>query len=146
MRAVTKKKLSAQPNAGLPRDVQGRQFYMCSPEYMAKFAKRLIQAGAKFIGGCCGTTPAHIKLIADAVQAASPRKQRIVIKEAAAARVEELTPADIQVVPPEERSLWSRKITNVEFVTSVEVLPPKDCDPINTLYSSSFLKNARVDG
>src|SRR5205814_6773377 len=63
MRAVTKKKLSAQPNAGLPRDVQGRQFYMCSPEYMSKFAKRFIQNGAKFIGGCCGTTPSHIKLI-----------------------------------------------------------------------------------
>ncbi len=67
------RKLSAQPNAGLPRDVQGRQFYMCSPEYMAKYAKRLIQAGVKFIGGCCGTTPAHIKLISDAVRAVSPR-------------------------------------------------------------------------
>src|ERR687894_645845 len=52
MRTVTDKKLSAQPNAGLPRDVQGRQFYMCSPEYMAKYAKRFIQAGVKFIGGC----------------------------------------------------------------------------------------------
>src|ERR687894_1563712 len=80
MRAVTGKKLSAQPNAGLPRDVQGRQFYMCSPEYMAKFAKRLIQSGVKFVGGCCGTTPAHIKLICDAVRAASPRKQRAVLK------------------------------------------------------------------
>src|SRR6266850_6890796 len=61
MRGVTRKKLSAQPNAGLPRDVQGRQFYMCSPEYMSKFAKRFIQSGARFIGGCCGTTPSHIK-------------------------------------------------------------------------------------
>src|ERR687893_462567 len=73
MRAVTGKRLSAQPNAGLPRDVQGRQFYMCSPEYMAKYAKRLIQAGVKFVGGCCGTTPAHIKLISDAARAVSPR-------------------------------------------------------------------------
>ncbi|MDT4968941.1 MAG: methionine synthase / methylenetetrahydrofolate reductase [Acidobacteriota bacterium] len=146
MRGVTDKRLSAQPNAGLPRDVQGRQFYMCSPEYMAKFAKRLIQAGAKFIGGCCGTTPSHIKLISDAVRAASPRKQRIVVKEAAAARVEELTPADIQVVAPEERSLWSRKITNGEFVTSVEVLPPKGCDPRKTLDSIRLLKDAGVDG
>ncbi|MBA2501301.1 MAG: homocysteine S-methyltransferase family protein, partial [Pyrinomonadaceae bacterium] len=59
MRSVTNKKLAVQPNAGLPRDVQGRQFYMCSPEYMAKHSKRLLQAGVKFIGGCCGTTPAH---------------------------------------------------------------------------------------
>src|SRR5918911_4985682 len=146
MRGVTDKKLSAQPNAGLPRDVQGRQFYMCSPEYMAKFAKRLIQAGAKFIGGCCGTTPAHIKLISDAVHAASPRRQRIVIKQTAPARVEEITPADIKVVPPEERSHWSRKITNGEFVTSVEVLPPKGCDPRKTLDSIRLLKEAGVDG
>jgi homocysteine S-methyltransferase len=146
MRGVTNKKLSAQPNAGLPRDVQGRQFYMCSPEYMAKFARRLIQAGAKFIGGCCGTTPAHIKLISDAVRAASPRKQRVVIKEATAAHVKELMPADIKVIPPEERSLWSRKITNGEFVTSVEVLPPKGCDARKTLDSIRLLKDAGVDG
>ncbi|HYG82211.1 MAG TPA: bifunctional homocysteine S-methyltransferase/methylenetetrahydrofolate reductase [Pyrinomonadaceae bacterium] len=146
MREVTDKKLSAQPNAGLPRDVQGRQFYMCSPEYMAKFAKRLIQSGARFIGGCCGTTPAHIKLITDAVRAASPRKQRVVIKESGAASVEELTPADIQVVPPEERSKWSRKIVEGQFVTSVEVLPPKGCDPRKTLDSIRLLKDAGVDG
>src|SRR5438876_10309652 len=97
MRNVTKKKLSAQPNAGLPRDVQGRQFYMCSPEYMSKFAKRFIQSGAKFIGGCCGTTPAHIKLISDAVRAASPRAQRVAT--GARVRVDEITPADIKVVP-----------------------------------------------
>src|SRR5256884_2414607 len=93
MRAVTNKKLSAQPNAGLPRDVQGRQFYMCSPEYMAKFAKRLIQAGAKFIGGCCGTTPAHIKLISDAVRAASPRAQKVVLTSGALAHITDAAPA-----------------------------------------------------
>ena len=95
MRAVTKKKLSAQPNAGLPRDVQGRQFYMCSPEYMSKFAKRFIQSGAKFIGGCCGTTPAHIKLISDSVRAASPRAQRVAFSGGATASVEDTAP-DIQ--------------------------------------------------
>ena len=89
MRAVTKKKLAAQPNAGLPRDVQGRQFYMCSPEYMSKFAKRFIQSGAKFIGGCCGTTPAHIKLISDAVRAASPRAQQHCVQLRALAQVTE---------------------------------------------------------
>ncbi len=146
MRAVTNKRLSAQPNAGLPRDVQGRQFYMCSPEYMAKYAKRIIQAGAKYIGGCCGTTPAHIKLISDAVRAASPRKQHVAIGGVTPIRVEELTPADIQVVAPEERSHWSRKITNGEFVTSVEVLPPKGCDAKKTLDSIRLLKDAGVDG
>ncbi|MBV9956879.1 MAG: bifunctional homocysteine S-methyltransferase/methylenetetrahydrofolate reductase [Acidobacteria bacterium] len=146
MRGVTNKKLSAQPNAGLPRDVQGRQFYMCSPEYMAKYAKRLIQAGVKLIGGCCGTTPAHIKLISDAVRAVSPRKQQAVTASPSSVQVNELTPADIQIVPPEERSQWSRKITNGEFVTSVEVLPPKGCDPHKTLDSIRLLKEAGVDG
>ena len=145
MREVTKKKLSAQPNAGLPRDVQGRQFYMCSPEYMSKFAKRFIQAGAKFIGGCCGTTPSHIKLISDSVRAASPRAQRIAFTPGAAVTVE-TTPSDIHVVPPEERSEWGRKIAHGEFVTSVEVLPPKGVDAKKTLDSIRLLKDAGVDG
>jgi homocysteine S-methyltransferase len=145
MRAVTKKKLSAQPNAGLPRDVQGRQFYMCSPEYMSKFAKRFIQSGAKFIGGCCGTTPSHIKLISDSVRAASPRAQRTAFSGTATAVVE-VTPTDIKVVPPEERSAWGRKIATGEFVTSVEVLPPKGVDAQKTLESIRLLKDAGVDG
>jgi len=146
MRAVTKKKLSAQPNAGLPRDVQGRQFYMCSPEYMSKFAKRFIQSGAKFIGGCCGTTPAHIKLISDAVRAASPRAQGIAFTPGTPAHVDEITPPDIRVVPPEQRSNWGRKIALGEFVTSVEVLPPKGVDSKKTLDSIRLLKKAGVDG
>jgi len=145
MRSVTKKKLAAQPNAGLPRDVQGRQFYMCSPEYMSKFAKRFIQAGAKFIGGCCGTTPSHIKLISDAVRAASPRAQRG-RSTSAPAHVEQVTPTDIKVVPPEERSKWGAKIAHGEFVTSVEVLPPKGVDAKKTLDSIRLLKDAGVDG
>jgi methionine synthase / methylenetetrahydrofolate reductase(NADPH) len=145
MRGITKKKLAAQPNAGLPRDVQGRQFYMCSPEYMSKFAKRFIQAGAKFIGGCCGTTPSHIKLISDAVRAASPRAQRSV-SSSAPAHVDQITPSDIKVVPPEERSKWGAKIARGEFVTSVEVLPPKGVDAKKTLDSIRLLKDAGVDG
>jgi len=145
MREVTKKKLSAQPNAGLPRDVQGRQFYMCSPEYMSKFAKRFIQSGAKFIGGCCGTTPAHIKLISDSVRAASPRAQRVAFSGGGTVIVEDTAP-DIQVVPPEERSNWGRKIALGEFVTSVEVLPPKGVDAKKTLDSIRLLKDAGVDG
>jgi len=145
MREVTKKKLSAQPNAGLPRDVQGRQFYMCSPEYMSKFAKRFIQSGAKFIGGCCGTTPAHIKLISDSVRAASPRAQSIAFSPGATVTVD-VTPPDIRVVPPEERSAWGRKIAQGEFVTSVEVLPPKGVDAKKTLDSIRLLKDAGVDG
>jgi len=145
MRGVTNRKLSAQPNAGLPRDVQGRQFYMCSPEYMAKYAKRLIQAGVKFVGGCCGTTPAHIKLISDAVRAVSPRRQRVPFSTQQPARIAELTPADIRVVPLAERSNWARMIARGEFVTTVEVLPPKGCAPEKTLESIRLLKDVGVN-
>lgn len=144
MRAVTTKKISAQPNAGLPRDVQGRQFYMCSPEYMSKFAKRFIKAGATFIGGCCGTTPQHIKLIADSVRAVSPRQTKSA-KPSESAKVIDLKPADVELVPAELRSKWSRKIALGEFVTSVEVLPPKGCDAQKTLDSIRLLVDAGVD-
>ena len=145
MRGVTTKKLSAQPNAGLPRDVQGRQFYMCSPEYMSKFAKRFIKAGATFIGGCCGTTPQHIKLISDSVRAVSPRSLKSSVKQTESAKVIDLKPVDVQVVPQENRSNWARKIVRGEFVTSVEVLPPKGCDASKTLESIKLLKTAGVD-
>ena len=144
MRPVTAKKLSAQPNAGLPRDVQGRQFYMCSPEYMAKYAKRLIQAGVRFIGGCCGTTPAHIKLISDAVRPLSPRHTGRTGRLAGTVQVEENRPAELPVAPLEERSAWGRRLARGEFLTTVEVLPPKGCDPARTLESIRLLKEAGV--
>ncbi len=144
MREVTDKPLSAQPNAGLPRDVGGRQFYMGSPEYMATFAKRFVQAGARFVGGCCGTTPTHIKLISDSIRSISPRQIQSP-HHAVHTRVHELKPEGVSVVPAEERSNWSRKIARGEFVTSVEVLPPKGCDAAATLESIRLLKDAGVD-
>lgn len=146
MRALTTRKLSAQPNAGLPRDVGGRQIYMCSPEYMAEYSRRIVQAGAKFVGGCCGTTPSHIKMIADALRQLNPRTQQVVVPSAAKVSVHELKPPDVTVVPSEERSNWARKIAKGEFVTTVEVLPPKGCSPWKTLDSIQLLKDAGVDG
>jgi len=146
MRATTDKPLSAQPNAGLPRDVQGRQFYMGSPEYMAEFSRRFVQAGVKFVGGCCGTTPAHIKLISSAIRSLSPRQSIAQARKESTINITDLTPLDVQVVAPEERSRWSAKIARGKFVTSVEVLPPKGCDAQKTLDSIRLLKDAGVDG
>ena len=146
MRTFTTRKLSAQPNAGLPRDVGGRQIYMCSPEYMAEYSRRIIQAGAKFVGGCCGTTPAHIKMIADALRQFSPRVQQVAVPDASKVSLHELKPPDVTVVPAEERSNWARKIAKGEFVTTVEVLPPKGCNPWKTLDAIRLLKTAGVDG
>jgi methionine synthase / methylenetetrahydrofolate reductase(NADPH) len=141
MAAYTNRKLSAQPNAGLPREVDGRKMYMCSPEYMAKYARRLIQAGAKFIGGCCGTTPEHIRLISDAVKAASPRRvvSRSKTKEALT------VPTAITIVPTAERSEFARKIAAGKFVTSVEIVPARGCDPQKMLESVHQLAKAGVD-
>ncbi|MBV9155306.1 MAG: homocysteine S-methyltransferase family protein, partial [Acidobacteriaceae bacterium] len=64
----TRKPLSAMPNAGQPATVEGRNIYLCSPEYMAQYARRFLQAGVRMVGGCCGTTPEHIKLICSEVR------------------------------------------------------------------------------
>lgn len=141
MTTVTDRKLSVQPNAGLPREVDGRKMYMCSPEYMAKYARRFIQVGVKFIGGCCGTTPEHIKLIANAVKAATP--QRAVV--AFPINKEQENKTQIEIVPTEKRSNFARKIANGEFVTSVEIVPAKGCDPVKMLESVIELRNAKVD-
>jgi homocysteine S-methyltransferase len=139
MREVTRRKLAAQPNGGMPRQVDGRMFYMASPEYMAKYAKRLIQAGAKFVGGCCGTTPKHIKEIANAAAALSPGRSVVRVF------VAEEKPPDVEVVPRAERSRLAAKICAGEFVTSVEIVPPKGCDPTRMLEGVRVLKAAGVD-
>jgi homocysteine S-methyltransferase len=139
MRHVTKRKLSTQPNSGLPRNVDGRLFYMASPDYMAKYTKRLIQAGAKFVGGCCGTTPKHIKEIANAAAALSPGRT------SASVFIEETRSLDIKITPRAEKSRFAAKICAGEFVTSVEIVPPKGCDASKMLESVRLLKDGGVD-
>ncbi|MGE0104933.1 MAG: bifunctional homocysteine S-methyltransferase/methylenetetrahydrofolate reductase [Blastocatellales bacterium] len=139
MRQHTNRRLSAQPNAGLPRDVHGRKMYMASPEYMAKYAKRLINSGVKFIGGCCGTTPDHIKLIVDAVRALSPGRRSV------SAITHEEQAVQVEPVPFGDRSRFSGKISRGEFVTTVEIVPPKGCDPTKMIEGVRLLKDAGVD-
>ncbi|HEX6135242.1 MAG TPA: bifunctional homocysteine S-methyltransferase/methylenetetrahydrofolate reductase [Longimicrobiales bacterium] len=139
MAAHTTRRLSAQPNAGLPREIHGRKMYMASPEYMAKFAGRLIRAGARFVGGCCGTTPDHIKRIADAVYAIAPRQ--IIVSTAAA---EPETPL-VATMPLADRSNWGRRIASGELVTTVEIVPPKGITPDRMLAGVRLLKAAGVN-
>ena len=153
MAAVTKRKLSAQPNAGMPRDVAGRTMYMASPEYMASYARHFIQAGAKLIGGCCGTTPEHIKALVDGIRPLMPRNQRkpsvryqmphtLGLDDASA---EPATAAGIEETPFARRSRWAGKIARNEFVTSVEIVPPRGVDATAMLEGVSALKVAGVD-
>src|SRR3954467_15061736 len=73
------KPISAMPNAGLPMRVEGRNIYLCSPEYMSQYARRLLWAGVKIIGGCCGTTPDHIKLIRSETRSLQPLQKKLAV-------------------------------------------------------------------
>lgn len=139
MAAVTTKKLSAQPNAGLPHSVDGRTHYLCSPEYMAERASRFIQAGARIVGGCCGTTPAHIKAIKAAVKSLGPHVER------AAVETSLRPPQALEPIPIELRSRLAEKLARGEFPVVVEIVPPKGCDPVREVEGAQYLKRHAID-
>lgn len=120
--SVSQARLSAQPNAGRPRDVEGRNIYLCSPEYMASYARRFVLNGVKLVGGCCGTTPDHIRQIRRAVSSvaagSAARARRAGGTEAGAA------PAVVPV-PREEKSRLANALARGAFVRLVSVIPPK---------------------
>jgi len=137
---ATDRPISAVPNAGLPKDVGDRKIYLASPEYMASYARRMIEAGARLVGGCCGTTPEHIKKIRDYVASVVPRHQPAVVSR------ETITPpAGVEEVPLSERSCWGAKLARGELVTSVEIVPPRGVDPAPMLEQCRALKAAGVD-
>jgi homocysteine S-methyltransferase len=137
--AVTEKRLSAQPNAGMPRTVEGRNLYLCSPEYMASYARRFIQAGARLVGGCCGTTPEHIKAIKAAVRSLSPQRARVHV-EFIARPGHTLPP-----LPVASRSRLARKLACEEFPVLVEVTPPKGCDATKEVEGAQYLLEQGID-
>ena len=132
--------ISAQPNAGLPREVEDRKIYMASPEYMGQYAKWIVEAGARFVGGCCGTTPEHIREIAKFVQSVSPRHQPVAGTAAAPLPATALPP-----VPFGERSRLAAKLAAGEFITTVEIVPPKGVNPAPMFDQCRQLKAAGVD-
>ncbi len=146
MVAVTRRKLSAQPNAGMPRDVSGRSMYMASAEYMATYAHHLVQAGAKVVGGCCGTTPEHIAAMVEGVRPLSPRNARVPMKERRRSHPD-VPPDDpgVTPVPLAEKSKFAGKIARGEFVTSVEIVPPRGVDASKMLRDTAALRTAGVD-
>jgi len=139
MAAVTSKKLSAQPNAGLPQSIGGRSLYLCSPEYMADYAQRFIQAGARIVGGCCGTTPQHIKAIKAAVKSLRPQAARVT--------VESPLPSSqpLEPLPVERRSRLAGKLARGEFPVVVEIVPPKGCDPTREVEGAEYLRSHGID-
>jgi methionine synthase / methylenetetrahydrofolate reductase(NADPH) len=140
VRALTSLPLAAQPNAGIPRSVEGRNIYLCSPEYMASYARKFVAAGARIVGGCCGTTPDHIRVMKSALRAGEARG-----KSGSAQVSNTSIPRATPAQPVEERSVLGAKLARGEFVTMVEVVPPKGTDVQKELEGSRFLKSVGVD-
>ena len=130
---------SAQPNAGLPRVVENRQIYMASPEYMGQYARRLIAAGARFVGGCCGTTPAHVRKIRDHVASVQPTRVRVTARAAPAER------GGVSEAPLAERSAWGRKLATGRFVTTVQIAAPRGWRMDETVERARALARRGVD-
>jgi methionine synthase I (cobalamin-dependent)/5,10-methylenetetrahydrofolate reductase len=137
--------LAAQPNAGKPRDIEGRNLYLCSPDYMASYARRFVALGVRLVGGCCGTTPDHIRQIQLAVKAMAPGVAR---RDAPTADVR--TPLASQPhaqapVPRAEKSGLARKLAAGQFVTIVEVPPSRGHDASEAVAAACALRDHQVD-
>lgn len=139
-RPQTKKFLAAFPNAGVPKQVGGRYIYLSTPEYFGSFTKKFITLGLNLIGGCCGTTPTHMRRARDAVVATghSSRTQskiESVAKEA----------PQVDITPVEKKSRLSAKIHSGKFAVSVEIDPPKGTAFAKALEASRQCYEAGVD-
>jgi methionine synthase / methylenetetrahydrofolate reductase(NADPH) len=138
MAAVSNLPLVAMPNAGMPRAVEGRNIYLCSPEYMASFARKLVKAGVQFVGGCCGTTPSHIRSMKSSLRAMDAMDvTHHAVKEAPVAS--EIVPA-----PMAERSGLGGLIAGGTFVTMVEMVPPKGINCERELAAARMLQKNGV--
>jgi homocysteine S-methyltransferase len=143
MRPETTLPLVAMPNAGIPRNVEGRNIYLTSPEYLARFTRKLIRAGAAWVGGCCGTTPAHIRAMRSEIRAMQAQDQGetsvtgVVVAEAT-------SELEVEPAPLGGRSEIGRRIAAGEFVHLVEIVPPKGFDCSRELAGAALLASRGV--
>ncbi|MGE5326634.1 MAG: bifunctional homocysteine S-methyltransferase/methylenetetrahydrofolate reductase, partial [Deltaproteobacteria bacterium] len=147
MATVTDKKLVAQPNAGMPRTVDGRSIYLCSPEYMASYARRFIETGVRLVGGCCGTTPEHIRAIKAEVRAMSLESTEARVHASSPVSVEDLRrkARPLEPVPVANRSQLAAKLTKGEFPVLAEIVPPKGSDAAKEIEGARYLVAEGVD-
>jgi methionine synthase / methylenetetrahydrofolate reductase(NADPH) len=151
IRSLTAKPLIAQPNAGLPKEVDGRWIYMSTPEYLAEFSKYFLQDGIQFIGGCCGTSPEHIKCMAQTMRQYRAMSREVgegapsIRAEAKAKAVAGEEAVESPRVSFEAKSRWSGKIARGEKVFTVELLPPSGITPGKLLDNAKLLKEAGID-
>jgi len=138
MRTATNLPLAALPNAGLPRAVEGRNVYLCSPEYLASFTRKAINAGAQLVGGCCGTTPNHIRAMRTAMRS---------IDSGGRVEVGEAVPEPNTETPPQslsKRSRFGSLLEEKKFITAVEVTPPRGVDCTQVIEGAKLLAGLGV--
>ena len=140
MAQYTELPLSVQPNAGKPRSMEGRVFYLASPDYFAKYAHRFIRAGARFLGGCCGTTPEHIKAMASVV-----RMKQHFRTERSKRPVHDVESEAKPGVPTEEKSALGKKIAQGAPVYTIELTPPRGWAMSRVLKKAAKAKEAGFD-
>jgi methionine synthase / methylenetetrahydrofolate reductase(NADPH) len=141
MMAFTSKPISAMPNAGVPVRVEGRNLYLCSPEYMAQYARRLLWAGVRIVGGCCGTTPEHIKLIHAEARSLQPVQKKLgVTVEEPKAKAQAMPK-----VPVAEKSQLGAKLAAGKFVAFVEILPPRGVDASKEIAGAKLCAAQGID-
>lgn len=138
MRSATTLPLAAMPNAGMPRAVEGRNIYLCSPEYMASFARKAIAAGAQFVGGCCGTTPNHIRAMRSAMRAIDAQSR------AATTGASPILNTETPPAPLGARSLIGSLVAQGTFVTLVEIVPPRGIDCVKEIEGARLLAKLGV--
>ena len=138
MRSATALPLAAMPNAGVPRAVEGRNIYLCTPEYMASFARKAVTAGVQIVGGCCGTTPNHIRAMRSAIRAMD--EQRHVAVKGAAPEVSRETPP----APLGSRSRLGALLAEKQFIRLVEFVPPRGIDCSREIEGAQMLAQLGV--
>jgi homocysteine S-methyltransferase len=141
VRSLTSLPLAAQPNAGIPRSVEGRNIYLCSPEYMASYARKFVSAGVRLVGGCCGTTPDHTRVMKSALRVAEARSK----VGAASVTDHAANPVVSPAVALAKRSNLGAKIAAGQFVTMVEIVTPKGTDIRKEIEGARFVKSVGVD-
>lgn len=147
--SVTSKALSVQPNAGKPKNVDGRNIYLCSPEYMASYAKKFVEQGVRIVGGCCGTTPLHIKAMRAAIRSMGMRKfgdaRSQSTPAATVGAVDDRASSDFPPIPLAEKSRFARKLSKGQFVKMVDMIPPQGHDYAEVLDTAKRLESEDVD-
>jgi methionine synthase / methylenetetrahydrofolate reductase(NADPH) len=140
VRPLTDLPISVMPNAGKPRNIDGRNIYMTSPEYMGTYARRYLQSGSDIIGGCCGTGPEHIRAMRNALSAHDSKA----VQPAVHVREFE-TPADVEVIPRSEKSRLAKRLADGHFVTLVELVAPRGVSARTELEKAKRLYYSGID-